>query len=50
MNEPAWKEYLSGTKSLKEYIQENPEEYNSDYEHLFTEQEIKDMSMSLRSE
>jgi len=34
---------------IKGYIQSHPEEYKSEiHEHLFTEEEIKDMAQSLR--
>ena len=35
--------------ALKEYIQRNPLEYNAKFhEHLFTEEELQDLSQSLR--
>jgi len=34
---------------MKDYIQRNPEEYRAEiHEHLFTEEELQDLSQSLR--
>jgi len=37
--------------AIKEYIQQNSEEYDSEkHEHLFNEEELKTLSMSLQEE
>jgi hypothetical protein len=38
----------TGQTILKKYIQENPEQYKPEHQHLFTKEELENLCQSLR--